>query len=47
MNDKTSIKFALGLSLYILSAVIFVSVASVYESKVNNKNSYQSQNHNI
>jgi hypothetical protein len=41
MNDQTAIKFVLGLSLYILSAIIFVEVASIYESKFINTDSYQ------
>ncbi len=46
MNDQTSIKFVLGLSLYILSTIIFVEVASINESKLINTDSYQQLSHN-
>lgn len=46
MNDQTAIKFVLGLSLYILSTIIFVEVASINESKLINTDSYQQLSHN-
>ena len=46
MNDQTAIKFVLELSLYILSTIIFVEVASINESKLINTDSYQQLSHN-
>jgi hypothetical protein len=46
MNDQASIKFVLGLSLYILLTIIFVEVASVYGSEAFNTDAYQQLNHN-